>query len=167
MWIAVGLTLLTAALWLIFYNPFARNLSQKDFPRILENLLTRTENGGFCRFDFQDSPYWFSIERLSGSGRTAVLALRVPRQDWTIEAVRSLKDAFSAQGFKWHNEDDNPSLLGKVHIPVDDIWSSSAAASGAHAARIYCQALQIPTAARLKVEEGGCRTKEWWEHRLN
>lgn len=155
----VGVVVLVVAglIALIIWEPFARKLGQDVFPDIIRTLLIRTENGGFCRFDHRDSDIWFSIERLRGSGSNAVLALRIPRRDWTLGAADELRRVFESNGYRFVVESDNPSLLAKVLIPVDDIWPMSSGASGAHAARLFLQVVGLGQGARFNVEEGGRR----------
>ena len=139
----------------MIFDPFARNLSRERIPDIVRNLLIQSRNGAFRRLDHRESDFWFSIERLDGSDSTAVLALRIPRRDWSVTIVQELQSTFESHGFEWVDEKDNPSLLGKVIIPVQDIWAKSSGAKGGYAARLLMDTVGLPVDARFNMEVGG------------
>ena len=150
---------------LTVWDPFTRNLGIEKLPDIVRMLLIRMENGGFCRLDHRDSDVWFSIERLDGTDTAATLALRVPRQEWTLAVADELHKTYESLGFEWVDEVDNPSLLAKVLIPIDDIWAISSAAPANRVVRLFVDAVGLPASAKYSLEQAGRRVNRGYvEH---
>ena len=159
--IAVAIALVVVLfVWMIWVGG-GRNIGRDSFPNQIRHLLILGENGAHKRFNDRESDFWFSLERLKASDSSAVLALRIPRRDSTLAAADELRKTYDAHGFEWAEEEDNPSLLAKVLIPVEDIWTKSSGARGAHAARLLLDASGVPQNARFNIEEGGHRSKRW------
>ena len=150
-----ALLILIVAVVVAVWNPHMRNLGQDSLPDLIRALLIKKENGGFVRISFRESDIWFSLERVSGSDVSAVLALRIPRREWTDVIVDKLRDAFESNGFDYRDEDDNPSLIGRVWIPIEDIWSKSSGAKGAHAARLLIDAIGLGRDAKFDADDEG------------
>jgi hypothetical protein len=138
-----------------------RNVGRDRFPDIVRQLLMMGADGAYRRFDHRSSDFWFSIERVQGSDDSADLALRIPRTEEVLALGEELRRKFSAHELRWASEENNPSLLAKVLLPVDDIWAKNSGASGAHAARLLLEALQIPQSARFDVFHGGYPSNRW------
>ena len=150
---------------MMIWNPFGRNLSREDFSRCILDLLITSKNGGIIRFDVNDSEVWFSFARVSGSDTAAMLALRIPRGEWTDSVTKDLRQIFESHGFEFVDELDNPSLLAQVLIRVDDIWDKACGAKGAHAARLLLDAIGIPQNARFRISDFREPSKRWKNHK--
>ena len=161
-WVVLGLLVFAILVLIIvdaIWRPHMKNLSQESLPGVVRQLLISKENGGHSRIDFRGSNVWFSFERLSGSDTDAVLALRIPRRSWTEVVIDSLRQSYAANGFEFQDEDGNPSLIGRVLIPIEDIWNETSGAKGAHAARILINLIELPKSARFDVDDAGPASK--------
>ena len=147
-------------------------IDRSEFANELRSLLLLTENGSFCRFDHVGSDIWFSFERLSGSDTSAVLALRIPKQDRTVSAAEALQNVYESQGFQFEwTEQENESLLARVEITVEDIWNEYSGVNGAHAARLLIDELGLGHDARFSFKTLGKGSRRAldsaeFEHRL-
>jgi hypothetical protein len=140
-------------LGLVIWNP-ARNLSQNEFSDSIRGLLIARKNGSTIRFDHTGSDIWFGLERYRGSNKSAVLALHIPRSECTVNVGSELQRIYESNGFEF-SEEDGPSLLARVLISVDDIWDKASGATGAHAGRIFLEAVGLPRSARINMTEFG------------
>ena len=156
LWIlGIIVVLVVALVALTIWQPFGKNQSSADFPDRIRYLVGHRENGSFYRFDHKGSNVWFSFERLSGSDFDAVLALRIARNERTEAQADELFRVYESHGFEIMSEEDNPSLIARVLIPVKDIWDKSSGAKGAHAARLLLETIGIPRNARFKGTDVG------------
>ena len=130
-----------------------------DLPDVVRALLILMANGGIYRLNHIGSDFWFSFERVSGAGGTAVLALRIPRVERTIVDSDNIVNAFTRQGFQVVSETDNPSLIARILISVDDIWDKACGSNGSHAARILLETVRIPSTAKFRLVEFGDPSK--------
>lgn len=140
---------------IIIWHRRSRIRSREDFPDMIRALLILRENGAIFRLNHIGSSFWFSFERLSGSDMAAILALRIPRLQRSIRVYDEIIKELTAQGFEVKVEDDNPSLIARVLISVDDIWDKSCGAQGAHAARILLRAIGLSSSAQFRLVEFG------------
>ena len=141
-----------------------RNVGRDGLPDLARLVLIQCENGGFKRFDDRNSDVWFSLERLSGTDTSAVLALRIPRIERAVAVADDLRKVYVSNGFEWSDEGGNPSLLARVLIPVDNIWAKASGAKGAHAVRLFLDTLGVSKKARFNIEVGGYPSNRW-KHR--
>ena len=159
--IGIGVLVLLVGAVLLWPHP---DIGRDYLPDLTRQLMVRSQNGGFVRFDDRKSDFWFSLERTDGDDVSATCALRIPRNSRVLAASDTLQNAFLSNGFEWVSEDANPSLLAKVYISVDDIWNKTSGAQGAHAIRILLNEIGMPTNARLKVERM-YKESDRWKHR--
>ena len=149
----------------MIWNPFGRNLSRDDFSHLILGLLISSENGGIIRLDQNGSEIWFSFARASGTDTTAILALRIPRGEWSNTVAEDLRQTYEAHGFEYLEEPDNKSLLAQVLIPVDDIWEKACGARGAHAARLLLDTIGSPRSARFRSSDFRKASRGWKNHK--
>jgi len=139
----------------MFGKKLSNQVRIKDFPDIVRGLLISGENGAITKVEDKESGNWFSFERVSGSDTSAVLALRIPRRQRTTGLETELEEVYRAQGFRFSTDNSNISLLGRVVIPIEDIWNKSSGAEGAHAAHLLLNAIGVAANARFKVHDLG------------
>ena len=149
--VVVVVTFLVLTIW----QPSARNQGIEEFPDRIRYLLAHRENGSYYRYEHRESDVWFSFERLSGTDTAAVLALRIPRREWTEDIAGELRRTYESHGFEFVEEEDNLSLIARVLIPVADIWNKASGARGAHAGRLLLETIGIPKDARFKGTDVG------------
>ena len=130
-----------------------------ELPDTVRVLLILRANGAISRLNHIGSDFWFSFERVSGSDKSAVMALRIPRLEQTVTCSDGISEAFTQHGYQLILDDDNPSLVGHVLISVDDIWAKASGAQGAHAARILLDSVGIPSEAKFRLVEFGDPSK--------
>ena len=155
MWLTALLVIVGASIavfLLLSWSPHHRGLRRADLPDVVRNVLIDMENGGCCRVNVVRSKIWFSFERVGGSDRDAVLALRIPRSDQTDQAIDDLRAHLETHGFDYRGEPGNKSLYGKVIIPVSNIFERTSGARGAHAARIFLDAIGVRSSAKFNIE---------------
>lgn len=145
----------TVLIGLFIWHRHTRVRRREDFPDMIRALLILRKNGAISRLNHIGSSIWFSFERSGGSNKAAIVSLRIPRLQETIREFDEIVKNLGTNGFEVVVEENNPSLLARVPIAVDDIWDESCGARGAHAARILLAAIGLPNSAQFRLVEFG------------
>ena len=163
LWVLIPLSLIGIVFLAIvitrFWNPFCLNLTRSDFSDVIRGLMIGKENGSYLRLDSRSTGVWFSVERLRGSDVEATLSLRLSRNEKSERAIGELYRLYDSHGFRLEECEDNPSLIAKVTIPVDDIWAKNSGSNCSHAARLYLDVLGEPIDAKYKADDFGAQSR--------
>jgi hypothetical protein len=154
---ALALISVVLSVMVLKWQPGTRNRSWNEIQRFVRMLMILMENGEVLRVEHVGSEIRFDIARAEDPNGRAFAVLRVPRASWTI-GCKGLRESFEAQSFAY-TEVDDPTVIGEVRIPVDDIWSEWAGAKGAHAVHVLLTALSVPQSARFNFSLAGRRSK--------
>ena len=163
-WLLLG-TIAALFVGLVVWVRRAQGYGREDFAHLVRSLLFRMENGGLGRLAHTDSDVWFRFERLSGSGRMAVLSLRIPKAEWSSCTAEEIQRVFTAHGFEYRPEPDSCSLLATVRVPVENIWAGDSGARGSLAARLLLDTIGVTASARFRASEVGRPSRRVLENR--
>ena len=77
----------------------------------------------------------------------------------------NLRRVFEAHGFEFEEKSDNPALLARVLMSVDDVFDRSSGARGAYAARLLLDVVGVGRSERFRITESGQASKRILENR--
>ena len=148
------------------WNPWQRKVGIEEISGILHFAFFRHQNGGTVKFQHRGSDAWFSFERVEGEddSNSALAALRIPRVTWKRAKSADLNEVFGKHGFEVDTDAANESLIGRVLIPIDDIWDEASGASAAYAARVLMEATDIGLDQKFAVKDIGVPSRRYAEN---
>ena len=128
--LVVGLVILTivAVIGFLLSRRIGPAPKREDFPDLVRWLLTIGKNGSMLRLDQKGGEVWFSFVREGGSGRRAVLGLRVPRSVCSEAVLNEVGKVFESHGIQYVRMTDNPSIAIQASLPIGDIWAKDCGA---------------------------------------
>ncbi len=159
--------------WIFLNSEFYSNLggrkrSRDDIAKALRQMILLQKDGGYLRIRCRGSGERVECFRREDERERVFLQIRVPREDWAIEASKDIENALDRCEVKFRmlTEADDSRALFEAEVPIKDIWSVSSGHKGERVAQEVLDALGIQREAAVDLSVHGERSTRWLNREL-